>query len=232
MLDALGYVLLVAILPLILLPIVFALPLTARVRWALGAVLVAWFVWTALASRSGALAGMVLPVVVATIIILTSSQVRAVIAGANVSWLIAVQVSRLAGASFLLLHDAGRLANPFAVIAGWGDITAAVLAVPAAIIAYRAGPGWHYWVLSWNIIGFVDFLSAVFLGATSQPGSPIQLFTELPGAAVLGELPWRFIPGYYVPLFLIIHIALFVRLWQEAALSRHRHATSPSVATG
>jgi hypothetical protein len=67
-------------------------------------------------------------------------------------------------------------------------------------------------VLAWTVIGFVDFLTAVFLGAASQPGTPIRLFFEAPGTALLGDLPWRFIPAYYVPMFLILHIAIFMRL--------------------
>jgi hypothetical protein len=111
-----------------------------------------------------------------------------------------------------LLALEGRLSNPFAFYAGWGDILAATLAIPAALIAWRAKEGWEKWVLSWNVIGFVDFVSAVSLGTTSATGSPLQLFFEAPGTGILGELPWRFIPSYFVPLYIMIHIALFIRL--------------------
>jgi hypothetical protein len=69
--------------------------------------------------------------------------------------------------------------------------------------------------LAWYVVGVVDFITAVFLGATSQPGSPIRIFFDAPGTALLGALPRRFIPAYFVPLFLIL---------------RHRHLRAPVVA--
>jgi hypothetical protein len=212
MLDTVGTISLVAIWPVVVGLIAFAIPTGWRVRLALAAFLLAWFVWTAVAPRLGALGGIVLPVVIATGLFLASARVCEVLAGLFLPAIIAVHVSRLAGGFFLLLHEEGRLANPFALIAGWGDIVSAVLAVPAAMMAYRAAAGWEKWVLAWNVIGFADFITAVFLGATSQPGTPIRMFFEAPGAALLGDLPWRFIPAYYVPLFLILHVAIFVRL--------------------
>ena len=95
---------------------------------------------------------------------------------------------------------------------GSGDMLTAILAIPAAVLVLRARAGWEKWVLAWNVIGFWDFASAIFLGVASTPASPLRLFMDAPGTALLGDLPWRFIPGYYVPLFLMIHIALFIRL--------------------
>jgi hypothetical protein len=98
----------------------------------------------------------------------------------------------------------------------------ATLAIPAAVIAWHARPGWERWVLGWNVIGFADFISAVTLGVLSQPGSPLRIFFDAPGTALLGELPWRFIPSYFVPLYLMVHIALFVRL-VPAVFDRRRN---------
>jgi hypothetical protein len=89
--------------------------------------------------------------------------------------------------------------------------------------------GWEKWVFAWNVIGLLDFVSAVTFGLTSQAGSPLQVFMEPPGTAILADLPWRTIPGFYVPLFIIAHIALFIRLWP--ALSRgSQHRTNKSAA--
>jgi hypothetical protein len=217
MLDTAGTVVLVGIWPVVAGLIVFAIPVTARSRMVLATLLLAWFAWTAVAPRFGTLGGIVLPVLLATVLLVTQASARATLAGVFLPALIAVHVSRLAGGFFLLLHEDGRLANPFALIAGWGDIVSAILAIPAAIIAYRAAAGWKKWVLVWNVIGFVDFIIAVFLGATSQPDTLIRLFYDAPGTALLGDLPWRFIPAYYVPLFLILHIAIFVRLLSRPA---------------
>jgi hypothetical protein len=212
MLDVIGTVVLVGILPVVILAIVVAVPNVDNTRWLIAGTLVLWFAWTALAPPAGALPGIVLPVLLAPIVLSASATGRQLLMRASLPWLIGIHVTRLAGGLFILLHADGRLANPFASVAGCGDIVSAVLAVPAAWLAYQAAPGWEKWVIAWNIIGFVDFITAVTLGATSQVGSPIQVFMELPGATLLRDLPWRFIPGYYVPLFLIIHVAIFMKI--------------------
>jgi hypothetical protein len=211
-LDTLGYVGLVMSAPVVIAVVCRSLQLPSTLKLAVGLVLTAWFIFTALTPLRGAAFGIILPVLGAPLLYWLSPVARAAVAGASLAPLIALHATRLLGGLFVLLHGEGRLANPFAMIAGWGDVLAAVTAIPAAIIAARAKPGWERWVLAWNCIGFADFLTAVFLGATSQPGSPIQLFFETPGTALLGALPWRFIPNYFVPLYLILHVAIFIRL--------------------
>jgi hypothetical protein len=217
-LDFLMYAFVVLCGPLAILVITRAFPTDNNRQQLLSAILMGWLLFTAIATVPrlgpfpGALFGILMPVIVVTILMMVLPSARAMIAGANVSLLVGLHVTRVAGGLFIPLQAAGRLSDPFASIAGWGDLLAATLAIPAAIIAWRARPGWENWVLGWNVIGFLDFLSAVTLGITSQPGSPLRLFFDLPGTALLGELPWRFIPSYFVPLYLMIHMALFIRL--------------------
>jgi hypothetical protein len=204
--------------PVAITVILRALPLSQIQTWGLGLLLASWFALTALTRippvgrLPGALFGIVFPVLAISIFMLRSEAARRIIAGINVPLLVGLHVTRLAGGLFILLHAEGRLSNPFAAIAGWGDILAATLAIPATIIAWSARPGWEKWVLAWNVIGFLDFMSAIGLGITSQPGSPLRLFYDLPGTAILGELPWRFIPSYFVPLYIMTHVVLFIRL--------------------
>jgi hypothetical protein len=237
MVDALGYIWLIVLGgPFIIAVTVLALSVDTRTRWMVAAVLAAWFLFTlatpfpGLGRVPGALLGIAIPIVAAVVLYFLSPLAQHVVAGANVPYLVGLQATRVAGGLFILLHAAGRLSNPFAAAAGWGDLLAAGLAIPAAIIAYRQLAGWEKWVLVWNLVGLLDFVSAVTFGLMSQPGSPLQVFMEPPGTAILAELPWRTIPGFYVPLFVITHIALFVRLWP--ALSRgHQHRTNKSAAT-
>jgi hypothetical protein len=188
------------------------------------------FTWTTrvrgIGPVPGALFAIAVPVLAGTLWLTLSIAGRRALAGVDVTPLVALHVTRWAGGMFLLLHAQGRLSDPFAFYAGWGDILAAVTAVPAAVAAYRRSPGWPVWVLAWNVIGFGDFLLAIFFGVTSQPDLPFRLFFEPPGAAVLTEVPWRFIPAFYVPLFLIIHVALFVRLVPMLRPSRELLGTS------
>jgi hypothetical protein len=218
MLDLVQYVFMAISAPVALYVLLRALPLNRAQSWSLGVFLTGWFLLTALTQIPrvgpfpGALFGIVLPVLGLSIFLMLNPGARAIIAGAKVPLLVGLHTTRLAGGLFILLAAEGRLSNPFAAIAGWGDILAATLAIPAAIIAWRARPGWETWVLAWNVIGFLDFMSAIGLGITSQPASPLRLFFEMPGTAILGELPWRFIPSFFVPLYIVIHVALFIRL--------------------
>ncbi len=218
MTDTVVFAVLVLCAPVAIGVLLVALPLARRTRWWLGGVLAAWFALTALAPLPrigvlpGSLFGILFPVVAASVFMVASREARRVIAGASVALLVGLHVTRLIGGAFVVAHAEGRLADPFATIAGWGDVLAAVTAIGAAIIAWRARPGWETWVLAWNVIGFTDFVSAIALGTLSQPGLPFRLFIEEPGTALLGTLPWRFIPNFFVPLYLMIHVALFIRL--------------------
>ena len=50
----------------------------------------------------------------------------------------------------------------------------------------------------WNILGILDLVSAIALGATSSPG-PIQLFHVTPNSSLMTTLPWIIIPCFLVP---------------------------------
>lgn len=217
-LDTIQFAFMLICAPVAITIILVAVPFGQTVKWAVGIILAAWFALTAatqipdIGPFPGGLFGIVLPVILVSLFMAFNPVARRAIDQMNVPLLVILHVTRLAGGLFLLLALEGRLSNPFAFYAGWGDILAATLAIPAAFMVWRAKAGWEKWVLAWNVIGFVDFMSAVGLGVTSAAGSPLQLFFESPGTGILSELPWRFIPSYFVPLYIMIHIALFIRL--------------------
>jgi len=128
--------------------------------------------------------------------------------------LIAVNILRVLGASFVLLYTAHELPAPFAPVAGWGDIVVGLTAGPVAWIAVRYGSAAKAWILAWNVVGFVDLITAIGLGATSSPG-PIRLFAEPPGSSIMTTLPWIMIPCFLVPIWEALHIAIFLRLSPE-----------------
>jgi hypothetical protein len=232
MIDIVGDIWLILGGPLAITVIVLALPLDVRTRCLLASILGAWFLFTifvpvrSIGVVPGALPGILIPILVAVCVYFLSPLAQRAVSGADVPLLVGLHVTRIIGGAFILLHAEGRLSNPFAAAAGWGDLIAALLAIPAAIVAYRKSANWERWVFAWNVIGFVDFVSAVTFGLTSQPESPLRIFMEPPGTALLvSELPWRLIPFFFVPLYLIIHIALFVRLWPALANGSRQPST-------
>lgn len=125
--------------------------------------------------------------------------------------LVALNVARLGGVFFLLLAARGRLSTSFASPAGLGDILVGALAIPLALAAARgvARPGW---VRAWNTLGALDLIVAISAGLLSAPGTPFRVFTDGPGTLAMTELPWILVPAVIVPLYLLIHLAIAVKV--------------------
>jgi hypothetical protein len=126
--------------------------------------------------------------------------------------LIAVNVVRVLGLSFVLLYAANRLPAPFAPVAGWGDIFIGATALPVAWLVARQAPGSRAIALAWNTLGLLDLVAAIGLGVTSAEGSPVRLFFTEPSSAIMSSLPWVLIPAFLVPLLASTHLAIFGRL--------------------
>src|SRR5262245_40452157 len=142
MLDFIGTIVLVAAIIVSINALTGAMPISTSQRLALslGAGL-----WTGLAA---ALAGAKLflgtnpigrpmigtviafPLVTAAVAASISPSVRSALLGMPLSFLIGLNVWRVAGGFFLLLAVEGRLAGPFPYSAGWGDIITGALALP------------------------------------------------------------------------------------------------------
>jgi hypothetical protein len=150
---------------------------------------------------------------------------RAALLSVPLEALIGLNAARLAGVFFLLLAADGRLSAPFAPIAAWGDMAAAAAAIPLAVVAARGAGGRSgpRAVLGlWNLFGAADLVVAVSLGILSAPGTPFRVFTDGPGTLAMTTLPWVFVPAMIVPLFLLIHFTIAMKL---ASSSRRAPAT-------
>jgi len=224
MLDVIGTILFTAfavILAVTLVPRLDGHGVTrARVAMGLGA----WFLIAALLGATGAFASPVLPVgvavgiaVLAPVILGGGLVARTRGHGIPLTTLVGVHVGRLLGVAFLLLYAAGRLPYAFAHSAGWGDIAVGALAIPVVWAIRRRAAGWRWFTAAWNVLGMADLLVAVTLGVGSAPGSPVRFNFEAPGSAAIVQFPWVLIPAFFVPLFLLTHIAIFANL----AASRH-----------
>lgn len=126
--------------------------------------------------------------------------------------LVSLHAARLFGGLFLLLQAEGRLTAPFAPVAAWGDIAVAVAALPVAAMVHRRATGWRQALIAWNGFGAADLVVAVFLGVASAPGTGFRLFPAEPGTLAMGMLPWSLVPSLLVPLFLLTHVLIALRL--------------------
>jgi hypothetical protein len=126
--------------------------------------------------------------------------------------LVGLNVARLGGVFFLILAADNRLSAPFAPVAGLGDVLVAALAIPLAVMAARSAVEHASWLRLWNTLGALDLVVAISLGILSAPGTPLRVFTDGPGTLAMTTLPWAFVPGIIVPLFLVIHLTIAAKL--------------------
>jgi hypothetical protein len=225
-LDILGTVLLVALAGALVVALAPAGE-HAGLRKRHGVGIGAWFVVAALLGATGVFASPVLPVgvavgiaVFAPVIAFSGRVARTRGLGIPLTTLVAVHVGRILGASFLLLYWAGRLPSTFAHSAGYGDIATGVLAIPLVWAIRNQVPGWRWFTGAWNLLGMADLLAAVTLGVGSAPGSPVRFIYEAPGSGVIVAFPWVLIPAFFVPLYLLTHIAIFAKLAASARVSK------------
>jgi hypothetical protein len=126
--------------------------------------------------------------------------------------MIGLNIGRVLAVLFLLLAVEGRLAGPFPHFAGWGDIITGVVALPLLWLAQDTKDRPTTMIAAWNWFGAADLVLAIFLGVTSAQGAPLQLFDAAPGSAAMQQLPFSFVPTVLVPLYLILHAIIWVRL--------------------
>jgi hypothetical protein len=154
-----------------------------------------------------------LPVIVVGGAALISARVREAVLALPVPLLIGLNAMRIVPGGFMvLLALQGRLSGPFPQFAGWGDIIVGLTAIPLTVAAARNLGGNRRNVLAWNILGTLDLVTAVSLGVTSAPGSPLHIFGEAVGSTAMWSLPWSNIPTLLVPFYLITHGVIFAKL--------------------
>jgi hypothetical protein len=123
----------------------------------------------------------------------------------DVRWLVALHLTRFIGFYFLLLYNRGEMPKAFAVTAGWGDNLVATLAVLLLVSGAPMRKGRWLLYLIWNVIGLVDILFVVVTAARIGITDPASMHALL-------TLPLNLLPTWLVPLIIVSHIVLFVRL--------------------
>jgi hypothetical protein len=193
----------------------------ARVRIAIG--LIAWFAVVALLGATKALhypegtgapglgIAIVIPIVVLVYGTLRIPSFRRRLYAMPMQTMVGLNGLRILGMFFLILYALGRLPSPFAQEAGWGDIVSGLIAI---ILAWRLrfNPGsTRASTFIWNTLGMLDLFGALALGVISSPG-PLHVLHTHPSASIMTLLPWLLIPGFLVPIYLFIHVAIYTRL--------------------
>jgi hypothetical protein len=129
-----------------------------------------------------------------------------------------IQAWRWAGLGFLSLYAHKVLPAMFALPAGLGDMAIGFVAPWIVLaLARRADFAASAAFIRWNVLGILDLIVAITLGAlnaTLATGTPGEIST-----APMATLPLLLIPAFLVPLFLMLHA---VALMQSRQLIRSR----------
>jgi len=154
--------------------------------------------------------GAMLPIAAFLVAYAALPAFRGYVLSADLRLLATFQAWRWAGIGFLSLYAYGVLPALFAFPAGLGDMAIGASApfVVAALVRDREFAGTRRFV-AWNLLGILDLVVALSLGALSAAGVLSRL-TGSVTTAPMATMPLVLIPAFLVPLFLIMHLtALF-----------------------
>jgi len=106
-----------------------------------------------------------------------------------------------------LLWQAGRLPHLMTLEGGNVEI---IIALTAPLLAWITMRGQHrsklVWL--WNVAGLLSLLNVVARAVLTAPGPLNLIHADVPNLA-MGQFPFSFIPGFMVPLALILHVLAF-----------------------
>jgi hypothetical protein len=139
-----------------------------------------------------------------------SKSFRAIVLTLDLRLIAGMQAWRWAGLGFLDLYAYKVLPAVFALPAGLGDMAIGVTA-PWIMLALARQPGFaaRSTFIRWNVLGILDLVIAVSIGAVSAlfaTGAPGEIST-----APMATLPLLLIPAFLVPLFLMLHTTALIQ---------------------
>ena len=160
--------------------------------------------------------GLLIPLAVAALALWQSESVARLVSAIPLHWLVAGQVYRVGGGIFLVLWADGRLPWQFALPAGIGDVTTGLVAVVVAAQLARNAVGAHRATYAWCLFGIADLVVAITMGAMTSPGRPHLLAFDAPNL-LISSYPLVMVPTFAVPLALMLHGLVLLRLRRGAA---------------
>lgn len=193
--------------------------LSARSAVVGSGVLIAWLLYVGALGASGllrdaslrppAIAYLAMPALAFAVFGIARGRLGARLAAAiPLGVLLGLQVFRVGvEAALHALHEAGQVPRLMTLAGGNVEIVVALLAPLAAWLSTR-GPTGRRLALGWNVAGLLSLLNVVMRGVLSAPGPLHLIATEVPNAAI-GHLPYSYIPGFMVPLALVLHLLTF-----------------------
>lgn len=177
------------------------------------------------------LVAVTVPIIAFLITFRFSASLRAFVLSLDLRLATVIQAWRFAGLGFLALYAHGVLPGLFAWPAGVGDIAIGVTA-PWIVLALIRQPSFaaSRVFTIWNLLGILDLVVAVGTGGLSS-----ALATGVAGevtTAPMAQLPLLLIPGYLVPIFVMLHLAALFQARRLAVARYSGMLTDPFYCAG
>jgi hypothetical protein len=179
-----------------------------------GAGLAAWFLFLAMTTVSGLYLDApgprvllyAVPALVAVAALARARWLVEAVRAMPTFWIPALQTLRIGGGSSLFAAWSVGLA-PWGMVlpAGIGDVLVGLAAGGVALALARRARGARPVAMVWNVIGLLDLLHTLFRAVASAPG-PQRLFFEEPANRIPAVFPFVYLPGFIVPLTLLLHV--------------------------
>lgn len=206
---------------------VFQRETLSKASLVIAGLLVAWFALVFVLGASGAFArppgtppipmgiGATAPIIIFLVAFRMSRTFRDFVLTADLRLCTGIQAWRFAGLAFIALYAQGSLPGLFAWPAGLGDIAIGLTApwVTLALIR-RESFRFSRLFLMWNLLGILDLIVAVTTGVLSS-GLAVGLAGEIT-TAPMALLPLVLIPEYFVPIFVMLHLAAIFQSYSDS----------------
>ncbi len=202
-------------------------------RWGIGLVLALWFgVRYALALNPPGSPVLTAPYVfgfvafgitAGTLPLLLSSTFREIIRATPPSQIIGIHAGRVVGGLFLTLMDMKLAPANFALPAGYGDVAVALLAVVVVYTLAAHKPYARTLIIIWNLLGLLDFITALVTGSLYIPSFVSQLIASGISPSYMNYV--LMIPTFGVPLIGVLHVYSLYQVF-----SRRGEALKPGLA--
>src|SRR5262249_10536469 len=117
--------------------------------------------------------GVLLPPAVGLFLLTRLPHLPQLLAATPASWLIGVQVVRVAGGVFLLVWLSREVRSPWFNVAGGSfDLFIGATALPVALFVSSGATGALAVGVAWNLVGLLDFVLATTISATVRGAGP------------------------------------------------------------
>jgi hypothetical protein len=159
----------------------------------------------------GFLVAIAIPVGIYLLTFMLSATFRSFIRSLNPMTLTLLQSWRVLGSVFMVLYLYDMLPGLFAYLAGLGDV-AIGLTAPFIALKLVNNPAFaqsRRFVI-WNALGLFDFVVAVGSGTLTSGAFGTALLGDGPTSSLMSTLPLSMIPGFIVPLYILLHLSALI----------------------